>query len=169
MVCFRFPKSLFSRLLGKANLDRVKSIQWGIHHEEDARVMFEAAMKMKVIPTGLWLHPSGILGASPDGLVRDDTIIEIKCPFSHRNSTREELIADTNYCLDSNGQLKSGHHYYYQIQGQLHILQRQKCYLVVWTTRVVVIVEVVNNKDRKFNIERLISFYNTHLLPKLME
>jgi hypothetical protein len=48
---------------------------------------------------GLWLHESGVLGASPDGLVQRQPhllapadmppadIIEVKCPSSAREST----------------------------------------------------------------------------------
>lgn len=30
--------------------------------------------------TGLWLYSSGVLGASPDGLINDGKILEVKCP-----------------------------------------------------------------------------------------
>lgn len=31
--------------------------------------------------------------------------------------------------------LKKNHSYYFQIQGQLHITQRNLCYFVVWTPK----------------------------------
>lgn len=73
--------------------------------------------------TGLWLHNSGSLGASPDGLIRvpaahgyvhqdaavvlelgEDNIkpevLEIKCPFSARHLTIPEAIQQIkDFCL----------------------------------------------------------------------
>ncbi len=73
--------------------------------------------------SGIYLHQSGILGASPDGLIRrpvtfnynhqvytlteelekldlKPVILEVKCPFRRRNMTIPEAIATTKYfCL----------------------------------------------------------------------
>lgn len=35
--------------------------------------------------------------------------------------------------------LKTSHDYYYQVQGQLHITERQYCYFIVWTPKGVVL------------------------------
>lgn len=142
LLCFRYPPSLFSTLLGKYNLDGVKSIQWGNDHEEVAIKVFEQATQKKVSPTGIWLHPSGILGASPDGLVEDNGLIEVKCPYKHRMSTGIELQEDKTYCFDGPGKLKTAHSYYHQMQGQMAILNKAKCYLMIWTTKEAVVVEV---------------------------
>lgn len=37
--------------------------------------------------------------------------------------------------IDGELKLKTSHDYYYQIQGQLHITERQNCYFVVWTSK----------------------------------
>ena len=59
--------------------------------------------------SGIWLHHSGILGASPDGFVQGDfsgsvhqqkkgqplyspDIIEVKCPFTARDMTVKEAL-----------------------------------------------------------------------------
>lgn len=57
------------------------AMQWGIDHEEDAREAYQIEKNELVELTGFLLHPSiPYLGASPDGLVGDDGLIEIKCP-----------------------------------------------------------------------------------------
>lgn len=79
------------------------------------------------------------MAASPDGLVGDDCIIEIKCPFSIRDYTPENAYEEKKikYLEKKNGKLvlKKNHDYFYQIQGQLHITPKKYCYFVVWTPK----------------------------------
>lgn len=57
------------------------AMQWGIDHEEEARDQYVIETGRDVALTGFVKHPSvQWLGASPDGLVGDDGLIEIKCP-----------------------------------------------------------------------------------------
>ena len=63
--------SLIKHVLGEYDLAGVQATSWGITNEAEAVKAFETATEMNVKETGLWLHPSGILGASPDGLVCD--------------------------------------------------------------------------------------------------
>ncbi|CAG9763629.1 unnamed protein product [Ceutorhynchus assimilis] len=72
----RYPESLFETLFGSYNLDGIKSIQWGRHHEKDGLNYLKENHQLEVKPTGIWLTCSGLLGASPDGLVGDDAIVE---------------------------------------------------------------------------------------------
>lgn len=120
----------------------MKSVQWGVDNENKAIKIFEEAMKVVVSPTGLWLDPSGTLGASPDGLVGDEAIVEVKCPFKHRMNGEDEILADHQYCLDNFGQLKQNHPYYHQIQGQLAICNKKKCYLIIWTPELFRCIEI---------------------------
>ena len=57
------------------------AMQWGIDHEDDARTAYEVHTGNLVELTGFIPHPDvKYLGASPDGLIDDDGILEIKCP-----------------------------------------------------------------------------------------
>lgn len=57
------------------------AMQWGIDHEEEAREQYVIETGRDVALTGFVKHPTvRWLGASPDGLVGDDGLIEIKCP-----------------------------------------------------------------------------------------
>jgi hypothetical protein len=58
-----------------------QEMQWGIEHEADARVAYELHRDVLVDTCGLVLHPDiARFGASPDGLVDEDGLIQIKCP-----------------------------------------------------------------------------------------
>ncbi|KAI4455781.1 exonuclease phage-type/recb c-terminal domain-containing protein [Holotrichia oblita] len=61
--------------------------RWGNAHESMARKSFEEYSKLEVAECGLFIDKQyQYLGASPDGLINDDAIIEIKCPSSIKNN-----------------------------------------------------------------------------------
>lgn len=57
------------------------SMQWGIDNEREAVAAYELETGRIVSDVGFIVHPEITdSGASPDGLVGDDGLIEIKCP-----------------------------------------------------------------------------------------
>lgn len=57
------------------------AMQWGIDTEEQARAMYSLQALDSVVETGFWAHPTiAMSGASPDGLVGNRGLTEIKCP-----------------------------------------------------------------------------------------
>ena len=80
----RVTPSLVKRLLGEYDLSRVKAIQWGVNNEKEAIKAFTLKTGKIVKDTGIWFDSSGILGASPDGIVDDETVLESKCPYTER-------------------------------------------------------------------------------------
>jgi putative phage-type endonuclease len=57
------------------------AMQWGTETEPLARISYEVAQNVLVDEVGFVLHPTiEMAGASPDGLVGDDGLLEIKCP-----------------------------------------------------------------------------------------
>jgi putative phage-type endonuclease len=57
------------------------AMQWGTDQEPFARAAYEAKTGVLVDETGLVDHPViPMSGASPDGLVANDGLVEIKCP-----------------------------------------------------------------------------------------
>jgi putative phage-type endonuclease len=57
------------------------AMEWGTNTEPYARLAYEKAMKTIVTEVGFIDHPEiPMSGASPDGLVYEDGLIEIKCP-----------------------------------------------------------------------------------------
>lgn len=60
-----------------------KEMQWGIDHEPEAIAAYEWHFGVTVEPTGFVRHPSiDYAGATPDGAVGGDGLIECKCPNS---------------------------------------------------------------------------------------
>ena len=57
------------------------AMAWGTEHEPEARAAYEFLLDVEVEQTGLVDHPTlPFSGASPDGLVGGDGLVEIKCP-----------------------------------------------------------------------------------------
>lgn len=57
------------------------AMQWGIDTEPQARAMYELETGRGVVECGFYNHPEiEMSGASPDGLIGDNGLIEIKCP-----------------------------------------------------------------------------------------
>ena len=58
-----------------------KAMQWGTDTEPEARTAYEFYSNSDILEVGFIDHPSiEMTGASPDGLVGDDGMVEIKCP-----------------------------------------------------------------------------------------
>lgn len=99
------------------------AMQWGIETEPEARSAYEAATGVFVTEVGLVDHPTiEMAGASPDGLVGDDGLIEIKCPESKqhlRNLATKK--PDTKYA--------------YQMQWQMACTGRAWCDFVSYDPR----------------------------------
>ena len=70
------------RLTGKpADSFSNAAMQWGVATEPQAREAYEMKQGGYVEEVGFLVHPSiPMSGASPDGLVGDDGMLEIKCP-----------------------------------------------------------------------------------------
>lgn len=57
------------------------AMQWGTEHEPLARAAYEVIHGVMVDQVGMIPHPEiAFSGASPDGLVNGDGLVEIKCP-----------------------------------------------------------------------------------------
>lgn len=83
------------------------AIQHGIDTEPQARAMYELEAGVSVAETGFHDHPTlEGTGASPDGLVGDDGLVEIKCPntSTHIETLRGGAI-DRKYLLQMHWQM----------------------------------------------------------------
>lgn len=99
------------------------AMQYGIDNEDAARLAYEARVGDFVAQTGLHRHPF-IDGthASPDGLVGEDGLVEIKVPNS---STHIETM--------KSGKIQTK--YIYQMQWQMRCTDRQWCDFVSFDSR----------------------------------
>jgi putative phage-type endonuclease len=109
-------------------------MEWGTLTEPQARSMYELISGVDVIQVGLIIHEGGSIAASPDGLIGDDGMIEIKCP---KTTTQIETYLS--------GKMPLGHRP--QVQGQLWISGRQWCDFVSFDPRI--------NGDASYFCERI--------------
>jgi putative phage-type endonuclease len=71
------------------------AMQWGTDQEPVARAAYEARTGVTVDLVGFVDHPEiAMSGASPDGLIGDDGLIEIKCPntATHLDTLLSETV-----------------------------------------------------------------------------
>ena len=91
-------------------------MQRGIDLEPEARLEFEFYTDLDVQEVG-FIEYNEFIGVSPDGLVGDDGLIEIKCP---NDSIYFKLLLSNNIKPE----------YIAQMQMQMYITERQYCYFV---------------------------------------
>ena len=111
------------RLTGNAAMHfATPAMQWGIQHEATARALYAERFEVQVEEVGFIQHPHLDAGASPDGLVDWDGLIEIKCPYNstiHVETMMHGMPAD----------------HMAQIQGQLWITEKEWCDFVSFDPR----------------------------------
>ena len=116
------------------------------------------------------------LGASPDGIIGQEGILEIKCPKSAENFTPEEAIEQVPavrrmFTRNTGISMSKTHHYFYQVQGQLHITDRKYCIFCLWTPKGLKSIKV--ERDDAFwkrEMEpKLVQFYLECMLPELID
>ncbi|CAJ0945190.1 unnamed protein product [Ranitomeya imitator] len=129
---------------------------------------------------GLFIHPTkNWLAASPDGIVKDKrtgetlNVLEVKCPYKHREHTIREACKDRNFCLTLNGDsyaLKRQHAYFTQVQCQMAVSGINDADFVVYTKMETAVVPVKFDlhfwKDTEPKLER---FYTEAVLPNIKQ
>lgn len=99
------------------------AMQWGIDHEGMAKSAYEFYTDSTVTDVGFIEHPTiAMTGASPDGFVGDEGLVEIKCP---NTTTHLETL------LGSAAPSK----YVYQMQWQMSCTGRKWCDFVSFDPR----------------------------------
>jgi len=118
-------KKVSEVLTGTSKEFTTASLQWGSAMEDEARKMYELERMVKVEQIGFAVLDSNpIVGGSPDGLVNEDGMIEVKCPDS--DTFTGYLLGDSII-----------RPYMAQIQGNLWILNRFWCDFIVYDPRVI--------------------------------
>jgi hypothetical protein len=101
------------------------ALDWGNEHEWSARELYtERTMREVVLPSFIQHATLEKVGGTPDGLVGEDGIIEIKCPYTPVNHLKNLLTA-SQYESD----------YKAQIQGYLWITGRKWCDFISYDPR----------------------------------
>lgn len=83
------------------------AMQWGTDTEPMARDAYSESALCVVAETGFHDHPTiAMAGASPDGLIGDDGLVEIKCPNSATHiATLTGAAIDRKYLLQMQWQM----------------------------------------------------------------
>ena len=83
---------LVERLTGAPTLTpATPAMRWGVEHEALARAAYSFRTDRDALPEGFVHHPRILMsGASPDGLVGNEGLVEIKCPTT---ATHLETLA----------------------------------------------------------------------------
>jgi putative phage-type endonuclease len=129
--------------------------EYGNMNERLARFDYELKTGATVETTGFHTHAyNDWLGASPDGFIGSNALVEFKCPFGLRNG----------------GEFKSidvQRHYYAQMQIQMYVTNRTECDFVQWHKDGLKI-ELVKRDTEYLNeiLPVLGSFYNDYLIER---
>ena len=84
------------QLFGEYDL---QAVSWGISNEDGAIKQFCNERGKSVEKCGVWLDETGLLGASPDGIVNDENVIlEVKCPFPIRGEFVLSGVSKFSFC-----------------------------------------------------------------------
>lgn len=107
------------------------AMQWGIDHEDEAIEALERELMIDVHSQQIWQqHPEyENVGVTPDGLIGDDSVLEVKCPNTDNHI--DNILFGAQIDL-----------YKYQLQGSLWVTGRKRCYFVSYDPRVKVSLSI---------------------------
>ena len=130
--------------------------EYGATHEPLALMDYMGQSGNMVEECGFFVHPDhDWLGASPDGLIDDDGLIEVKCPFGLRNKTGKDLVFKT---------AEEQPHYYAQMQIEMACTGRKWCHFYQWAKDGYYIESVeFNQKWFTDNLPILLEFYHRYI------
>nr|XP_018909224.1 PREDICTED: uncharacterized protein LOC109038579 [Bemisia tabaci] len=172
-----FPGDQVYRMLNSKDID-TDATRWGKTKEKVVRQEFERMTGLQVDECGLFVYiPKGYLAASPDGLIHaEKATIEIKCPYRFRFTTISKALTSKPkpqfYASVVDGQLKLNelHPYMFQIQGQLAITSRDKCYFIVWTPQEL-LYQVIDFDLSMWNemLPILVDYHTNHMVLEIVD
>lgn len=133
-----------------------EAMQRGTDLEPEALSFFELVTGLAVDPASLCLHDDIDAGASPDGFIGEDGLLEIKCPSAH---THVEYLRDN----------KLPAKYIPQVQGQMWITNRTFCHFLSYHPEFKpLMVIVMRDEDyiEKLRIEVTAAVMNVEIITK---
>lgn len=82
---FESKKDLLEKKLNSKEIISNEATEWGTFFEDVASSIYSQINNLKIQDLGLLIHPKyDWLGASPDGIMENNKLIEIKCPYSKK-------------------------------------------------------------------------------------
>lgn len=177
---------ILNEIFGRKRI--VKKVQtamdYGKDNEHNAIIEYEQSNGLQsgtVKRCGLFVDlQNGELAASPDGLIGNVGILEVKCPESLSSAMQPAKawpsVSKSNcsfFIKDNQFHLKNNHIHYYQVIMQLHVTQRQWCDYFVWSEYGNLTIRV--HRDSATEIvwlemrEKLLRFWSRDLAPELVD
>eukprot|EP00795_Rhopilema_esculentum_P010025 gene10025-18655_t len=163
-------KSLVLKICGKSKPLNVPSVLWG--QESESKALKKYQEQLKTLHTNVMVSRCGLmldqehtfLGASADAIghcdCHGDFLIEVKCPYTHRDKTNiTQCLGDKKFCLDNDLELKSSHRYYTQVQMQMQIYGYKVCHFVVWGPHFCKGLTIPYKEDLKNSMKFLIEYH----------
>lgn len=154
-----------------------RNISYESTNEKKAIELYEKKTNQKIQKCGLMIdNEIPFLAANPTGLIGNDGIIMIKCPYFGKTGCKLELGKEgkgelKNLCTLESETINKNHELYYRIQGQLRITRRTYCDLFMWTPLETKLLRI--QRDEIFwseNMEtQLVDFYKQHIVPELVD
>ena len=132
--------------------------EYGTANEQTATTHLEMFhLDQPVVETGFHTHSElEWLGASPDGLLGEDGLVEIKCPFGQRNKDAPEFKS-----------LLDMPHYYAQVQIEMYCTGRKWVKFYQWAPNGDKLEEYTLDQDwLNENIPKLKAFYDSYLIER---
>ena len=125
---------------------KTPAILHGQKYEHVAILKYEEDFECSLKQCGIFVSKSyPFIGASPDAIVDNEKIVEVKCPYK----VKDKVISPKTvpFLVEREGQLalNESHNYFYQIQGQLFCTNRNSCDLIVYTFKDVKYISVKRN------------------------
>ena len=171
-----------------------EAMRYGIENEPFAFASYGKLLaerdptgESELLNSGFWVNPKWPqLGCSPDGLVEMSMhcggagLLEIKCPAVIKDChpldikthlTKKQLA---NFCcsVESDGalKLKRSHSYFYQVQMQMAICEREYCDFVIWSPQGMHVEKIARDCDFWQSIvSQLITFHKTVIVSEFFE
>lgn len=124
----------------------------GTFHEAGAQSEYEMETGNKVEECGFFPYKDW-LGASPDGLLQPDGLIEIKCPFGKRKDEKPDFKT-----------AEDQPHYYAQMQIEMLCAERNWCHFYQWAPKGSIVEELyIDAHWIHENLPRLQEFHELYL------
>ncbi|KAL0829816.1 hypothetical protein ABMA28_003299 [Loxostege sticticalis] len=169
---------LVKNILYKSNISHVVSIAHGIENEQQALQKIEQQENVSIEPCGLFIDKDfPFIGATPDGLIGNDVLVEVKCPFAASKIGLTKAIEENKIqILKYNKKTRTTtinkrSNWFFQVQG-LHVTGRRQCLFGIWAgEKEPVHIERIEKDDEfwKSNMESKLShFYHKCLLPEII-
>ena len=158
---------------------------YGLQSEAAAINKYQLQTSHVVSPSGLWVNPDfPYLACTPDGLIGDDGVLEIKSLKLFKEHSINDVINDNGTLIpketvkrqcftieDNKCVLKKTHSYYYQVQLQLLVTDRSFCDFVLYAENGPVNIERIYRDNVLINdiLIALTALWQRVIAPELFE